>query len=418
MSPGRKTNGLVARLDWRAFLLATAVLLAILYASASYADRLTVWRALGVPAILDHPFADTRVVTSSWDCSRLGYDVLATNPCDYADRPMNYPRLWLLPGFLGLGESSTRFVGIAIDLGFLLAFLACVGRLKFRETIVYALALASPSVLLGVERGNVDLVVFAICALGLLLMQSPTTWRRVMATVALVAATALKFYPLFAFAALFTRIRSLVLALAALAVYFLLTFKDMLEIYRVTPQSSLLSYGTLPVGDLLGVSRWIVAAGLIVATVSTAIMLRARLSATTATTQLGEDAFLLGVATYVGSFLIGANWDYRLVFLLFTLPHVIALLRLEAARKLGATLLAEILALLWLSRNPAQTNAAFQIVSAILFVQIGALALALWLRRASEWHLPPALTGLRLTAMNPHGRLPTDPLGKELLGRD
>lgn len=33
-------------------------------------------------------------------------------------------------------------------------------------------------------------------------------------------------------------------------------------------------------------------------------------------------AFRLGAAIYVGTFLLGNNWDYRLAFLLFTIPQL------------------------------------------------------------------------------------------------
>jgi hypothetical protein len=35
-------------------------------------------------------------------------------------------------------------------------------------------------------------------------------------------------------------------------------------------------------------------------------------------------AFRLGAAIYVGTFLLGNNWDYRLIFLLFTIPQTYA----------------------------------------------------------------------------------------------
>ncbi|MBM3263562.1 MAG: hypothetical protein FJY97_09100 [candidate division Zixibacteria bacterium] len=35
------------------------------------------------------------------------------------------------------------------------------------------------------------------------------------------------------------------------------------------------------------------------------------------------DSFRMGSGIYIGTFLLGSNCDYRLVFLLFTIPHII-----------------------------------------------------------------------------------------------
>ena len=36
-----------------------------------------------------------------------------------------------------------------------------------------------------------------------------------------------------------------------------------------------------------------------------------------------ESFFLLGASIYTGTFIIGANVDYRLIFLIFTIPYVL-----------------------------------------------------------------------------------------------
>ena len=53
-------------------------------------------------------FGDLRSVTSGWECTRRGIDVLPANPCDPNKSPANYPRIWMSPAFLGLGQGSTE----------------------------------------------------------------------------------------------------------------------------------------------------------------------------------------------------------------------------------------------------------------------------------------------------------------------
>ena len=75
------------------------------------------WARLGVPA-RSPSFLDMRSVTTGWECTRRGIDVLPLNPCDPLKRPANYPRVWMRLSFLGLGEGST--VALAL---FVAAFL-------------------------------------------------------------------------------------------------------------------------------------------------------------------------------------------------------------------------------------------------------------------------------------------------------
>ena len=69
------------------------------------------WRDLGVPG-KSLSFFDLRSVTTGWECDRRGIDVLPRNPCDPEQRPANYPRIWLWPSGLGLGEGATVPIGI------------------------------------------------------------------------------------------------------------------------------------------------------------------------------------------------------------------------------------------------------------------------------------------------------------------
>ena len=63
------------------------------------------WAKLGVGPMVVW-FGDLRNLTAAWDCSRKGIAVLPVNPCDFDNRPANYPRLWLLPYHLGLGQGT------------------------------------------------------------------------------------------------------------------------------------------------------------------------------------------------------------------------------------------------------------------------------------------------------------------------
>src|SRR5581483_3397392 len=118
------------------------------------------WTKVGVP-VIPFWFGDLRNVTSAWECVRQHQAVLPANPCDPYHRPANYPRLWLLPSHLGLGQGDTYWLGWVVAVLFFVAAVAVVPRgASLRLGLLYAAALISAATMLGVERGNVDLLLF------------------------------------------------------------------------------------------------------------------------------------------------------------------------------------------------------------------------------------------------------------------
>jgi hypothetical protein len=290
--------------------------------------------------------------------------------------------LWLLPSLVGLGQSATVFIGAVMCLAFLVAILFLVGRLSWLETLLYGLALGSPAVLLAVERGNIDLIIFVLCVGGLLAVNrggpSPTA-----AGVALILlATLLKLYPVFVLAALIPRTRLAVGALLLAAIYALLTLPDLALISQGTPRSVLFAYGSEPVGSLMGVAPWLVDVGVVLEAALVATLKPVRGLARTSSASLESAAFVAGSVIYMGTFLIGSNWVYRLLFLVLTMPQLLAWLRSTGTRSSAIYVLAAILAILWLaaaSMVPGLGNDAFQALSVIVFVVLGGLtACILW----------------------------------------
>ena len=174
-------------------------------------------------------FLDLRSLTSAWECDRLGLDVLPVNPCDPRARPANYPSLWLLPAPLGAGDDDTVALGIGLAVVFFVSALAVAGPLTVREGVLYGIALCSPAVMFGVERGNPDLFIFALLSASLLALG-----RGVALTVSsyglLLLATLLKIYPLFAWGMVARRPRSLAIGaclLMGFGVYVAITLDEL-----------------------------------------------------------------------------------------------------------------------------------------------------------------------------------------------
>jgi hypothetical protein len=312
------------------------------------------WDELGVPWI-SSGFYDLRSVTSAWDCARDHVGAWPNNPCDPSERPANYPRLWLAASILGLGEDDTYLIGALMVVAFFAtAILVLPRRASLADALVYALALCSPAVMLGVERGNVDIALFSMVAAAGLVMRRPAWGPPVASTLILVAAL-LKLFPIAAIGML-ARLprRTAVLCVATVgslfAVYAAATFRDIQTIERVLPQIVQHSYGVHIfarwLGSYVATGRmWEV--GLVALTLAAATALRRRLRSSLRTGASRElDLFWAGAGVYIATFALVSSFDYRLVFLLLTIPQLVRWA--WVGRTLPIATLCAILAALWL----------------------------------------------------------------------
>jgi hypothetical protein len=259
---------------------------------------------------------------------------------------MNYPRLWLLPAQFGFGSSSNTYLAIAFVIGFFVSVFVIVGPVSPRQALYYVLVLVSAPVMLLIERGNNDLVIF------MLLVGTAATlaWNaRLGATNAaalIFLATTLKLYPIAAVHSLFLSLRTWrwqllsVAVIVAGAAYAFLIRQDLALISSATPRSTVLAYGlNVPIRRALDdfdasfntrTADWIELAlrglallflvGLALAAVRT--LARNRFVVDTPRARFVGLLFSMGAAIYVVTFILGNNWDYRLTLLLLCLPQL------------------------------------------------------------------------------------------------
>ena len=348
-------------LDGRVLAGAIVVVFLAVLLSVRAATGTTPWAHVGVEPG-DLSFADLRSVTSAWDCQHKGIQAFPSNPCDPFGRPANYPRLWTHLGVLGLGEGDTVPLGIAIAVVFLAAALAVTGRLALWEGAVYGLALIASATMLGIERGNVDLLMFALVVLGLLLLRR-SPWA---GAAPIVIAGVLKLFPAFAGIVLLRLRRrwpAALVSLVLLGVYAVVTLNDIRTLRHVIPRVVVNSYGAGVVVEALRESNvsWVQSPAAVRYVRLGIIALGALLAAVLLL--LGRrgdgggdgrrlDAFWAGAAIYLGTYVFGNNFDYRLVFLLMCVPQLCAWRR-EGSSPVpwpSAPLVA-LLATLWLSSS-------------------------------------------------------------------
>jgi hypothetical protein len=323
--------------------------------------------------ILDTPgirFADMRSVTSAWECVRKGQQVLVHNYCDPLDqRPANYPSLWMRLSFLGLGQDDTTVLGIAVGIAFLASIFLLAGPLTLREGVLWSALVTSPSVMLGVNRGNVDLLLFAVLVVALVALARAGRGARILGCALVELAALLKLFPIFASAAVLQwRRRPALIGFGTILLVFVgyaLVIRHEIETIRsVVPRSVSLSFGAGVIVDalrgrygenafivsdrplgigLLGVLTMIVAAGVAL------VLARSERERPEPSTRLLS--LWAGGAIFVGCWAFTeTSFDYRLAFCLLAVPQLLEWTRQSRPAvpfAWGALFL--LLAVLWLS---------------------------------------------------------------------
>ncbi len=344
--------------------LLLAALLGLYFLALAFQDWN--WARFGVPGVPDLPFVDIRVWTTAWECMRQGVDVDPRNLCDpHGMRYNDHPRVWLAPSVLGLGEGSTFVLGVVIGSAFFLAVFAVIGDITTRHAFLYAALLCSPSVMLGVERANTDLIVFVLVAAGILLLGRARTSVIAGACALLFFAAVLKLFPVLAWGALLRQpLRKALLAgivmTAAFAGYLLATLEHLRAMREHFPRELEFSYGAPVLGeglgfDGLGGHLLVVGAGVALAGAMIAFLQTPRPRQATETDgDLELALFVAGAGIYAGSYVVTYNFNYRLIFLLLTVPYLLrssrAPSRVLPSPRSGLTL---ILLALWLGSTIA-----------------------------------------------------------------
>ncbi len=353
-----------SRLDGRwivaAMLLGYFVLLAARIPTRGYAGA---WEPLGVPA-LSPSFADLRVITAGGDSYRAGYNPLVNNPADFWKRPMDYPRVWLLPMMaFGIHQADTVPLGVALAVAFVACTLVFMGRITPGQGVWWGFLLCAPSTMLAVERGNNDLVIFVLLVCALLLLRRGRAIASWVAFLAVGACAVLKLYPVFAFMLAWRetpRRALLILAVAAVAfgVYLHGTRDDLRALRTAVPRAWGVAYGSRVYFDWLaasdepsGTALWELPVLAVVAGIGIAGFGRVRVPGPAPLARAEADGLMVGGALYLGTFILNSNFNYRLVVLLFTVP---ALLQLRGSReifyrRLGTTLLVALAVGWWFS---------------------------------------------------------------------
>ena len=335
-----------------------AAIFAVFVAAVTVLALTNSWSKLawiGVPT-MSLPFADVRPITAASSAIELGLDPMVENPGDPWQRPLNYPRVWQALASVGVGPQHTEAVALVFWLLFAGGLLAMTPLLRRPRTVgLLAAALFAPPTWLAIERANSDLAIFGLVSIAAWL----TVRRPFAAASAIGAAALLKLYPIAALLSLLpsrrTAVRLAVPVVVLFAIYVGLQTDDIGRIRDGTQHAPFLAYGVETVPDLVAKNAGVpfalalAAALLLMATVAVCGYLgRQRMRLGAAGTPATMAAFRVGAAVFIGSFCIGTSFDYRLIFLLLTLPQLGAWAHRSArSRGLASATICITLLLLW-----------------------------------------------------------------------
>jgi hypothetical protein len=149
-----------------------------------------------VPESLPRPFADTGYIMGQLDCWRKGVDVYVSSPCDIYGQAFAYPPLWLRLWFLPSSQLATVPFGLCLGVGFICSLAVLPPIRQTRDLLLLWVCVASSATAYGVERGNVDLLIFVLAAC-VVVSAGKSLPVRIAGHGAIVLAALLKLYPVF-----------------------------------------------------------------------------------------------------------------------------------------------------------------------------------------------------------------------------
>ena len=282
------------------------------------------WSGLNVPAMYP-PFADLRTIQGALISQASGFDPQINNPGDPWGRPMNYPMIWsVIAKLLNLGNDTNYLIFVTC---WIVTFAACVCSIIYRFPSLWILAaIFSGSNLLLLERGNNDLIVFCLVYVSIIISWP---WS---ASLFVIFAAILKIYPLFSVFHMHKNWKTIVVILIVSAIFIWLDASEIAKIRASTPTCANLCYGvnslSLVIKKRLDIDISYPALLIFHVGIALYFVLRNTLIEkwrARATNTHASQMFIAGGGVYVLTFLLSANWDYRLVFLIFCIPYILLL---------------------------------------------------------------------------------------------
>jgi len=309
------------------------VLSGVLFSSYGYGRT---WKLWGVPT-QEPVFRDFLLIPGSAESFRNGFEPSIENPYDVGQRIFNYPAFWRLFFYTNISADDTVWIVALLLILYFISIMLFPQKLAVPGAVLMLLVVFSPASMLLYERGNADLFVFFICAMIVL----ASDYSANLTVGLIVFGGVVKMFPLFGVTVLLKESKEKFWRLAIISVIFmiaygLLTFQSQSAAWNTTMRGDGASYGSFVLVTRLGnylqelipgifsPGQWsLFFEGLALMLVLFTAILAVRESVSLdASHERNLAAFRMGASIYVGTFLLGNNWDYRLAFLVFVVPQL------------------------------------------------------------------------------------------------
>ena len=318
------------------------LLILILFKANGYFETWALWK---VPT-WKVAFLDFRLIPGSAESFANGYEPSIENPYDPTERIFNYPAFWRLFFYTGITQADTVWISISMIILFFVGVFLFPEKLSIPGAVAMLLVVFSPASMLLYERGNVDLIVFFLCALIVL----TASYSANLAALLITFAAIVKMFPFLGIAVLLKESKNkfwmlFIACLTVFLIYMIATWDSVRAAWNTTMRGDGLSYGTNVFVTRYGqaisqfFSSWLtphridlllrygplVIAFAVLLVVAIFAFLNAGQPAPLS--ERNFSAFRMGAAVYVGTFLLGNNFDYRLAFLILVVPQLVEWMR-------------------------------------------------------------------------------------------
>ncbi len=307
------------------------------FISNGYVQTWEMWHV----STMSPPFLDFRLIPGATETFQAGMDPALSNPYDPAGRLFNYPKIWYLLFPLNINQDDVILISIVLIVLFFLVLFVFPERIRVRDVLLFLPFVFSPACMLLYERGNVDLIFFILSGISLMLVNR----LPIVASGIILIAAFFKLFPFFGIVIFFEENKKRFYGFfgaitGVFLLYLILNLESLKSSWQLTEQGTYTSYGVFVIFDLLysyfryyllkvmpedqfqismSIIPYVFAFLLLITIFYFAMRQNAAFPAPSGRNLA---AFRLGAAVYAGTFLLGNNWDYRLAFLLFTIPQL------------------------------------------------------------------------------------------------
>ncbi len=318
-------------------LLSLLITLSIFYLSQSQVYWTSFWNFLNIPAYI--PFSDFKALNIFLEYKENGFDPYQKNSNSHPIHSvLMYPSVWLyIFDFLNLKNNLNLEISILFILFIyfyvLIDFVSRINNKIFRYFFI--IFFFSTSNFLLIERLNIEIILFCLVYFALINKFFLTQFFLYFLSLIL------KIFPIFSIFMFIEKKRNFLIVLIFSIAYIIIMRTEIVLIKNnIIEYALIFAYGVLSISKaiyfysikfnlFINDDNYFVFKNLMilgVSSIATIIVLsNFRFNIKKKIEQISneEKMFLSGAGIYIGTFLTSANIDYRLIFLLLTLPYIL-----------------------------------------------------------------------------------------------